>query len=243
VAAAALAAVLVAGTGLLHGIPLAALAAVVIAAVIRLVDISALRSLLQTNRADFTLAVVSFLGVAVFGILAGVGIAIGLSVLALLERAWHPYSAVLGRVSGLQGYHDQVRHPEGRQVPGLLIFRFDAPLFFANAEVFRDAVHRALASAPSRIARVTVAAEPITDVDSTAADTLVGLLDDLDRQGIEFSFAEIKGPVKDKLQRYGIYERIGEEQFYRTIGEAVHKYVEEKGVDWRDWEDEEEERN
>jgi len=242
VAALAVGLVLVAGTGLLENIPVAALAAVVIAAVLRLIDVPAFRWLLRVNRRDFALATASFLGVLVLGILPGVGFAVALSVLAVLERAWHPYSAVLGRVPALKGYHDTIRHPEGRQVPGLLLFRFDAPLFFANAEVFRDALHRALAAEQRHVWTVVVAAEPITDVDSTAAEVLGELDAELERRGIELAFAELKGPVKDKLQRYGLMAQVGERRFYPTIGLAVHAHVDEHAIDWRDWEEHGEER-
>ncbi|HEU6443493.1 MAG TPA: sulfate permease [Gaiellaceae bacterium] len=238
VAALLLAAVLIAGTGLLADIPQTALAAVVIAAVTRLVDVSTLRRLFRVHRADFALAVAALLSVVVFGILPGVGIAIGLSVLAVLQRGWRPYTAVLGRVRDLKGYHDVVRHPEGQQVPGMLLFRFDAPLFFANAEVFRDGVHRAVAAADGRVRVVVVAAEPITHVDSTAAEVLAELYAELERQGIELGFAELKGPVKDRLRRYGLFDRIGEEHFYPTIGLAVRSYVDEHGIPWQDWEEE-----
>ena len=216
---------LVVGTGLLKDIPTAALAAVVIAAVLRLIDVPAFRWLLRVNRGDFALAVASFVGVLVLGILPGVGFAVALSVIAVLERAWHPYTAVLGRVPALKGYHDTSRHPEGAQVPGLLLFRFDAPLFFANAEVFRDALHRALAAERRHVRTVVVAAEPITDVDSTAAEVLGEIDAELERRGIELAFAELKGPVKDKLRRYGLMEQIGEERFYPTIGLAVRAHV------------------
>jgi high affinity sulfate transporter 1 len=237
VAAAAIGLVLVVATGLLKNIPTAALAAVVIAAVLRLIDVPAMRWLLRVNRGDFALAVASFTGVLVLGILPGVGFAIALSVIAVLERAWHPYSAVLGRVPALKGYHDTQRHPEGVQVPGLLLFRFDAPLFFANAEVFRDALHQALDAERRDVRTVVVAAEPITDVDSTAAEVLAEILAELDRRGIELAFAELKGPVKDTLRRYGLMEQIGEERFYPTIGLAVRAHVAEHAVDWRDWEE------
>jgi len=237
VAAAAIGLVLVVGTGLLKNIPTAALAAVVIAAVLRLIDVPAMRWLLRVNRGDFALAVASFAGVLVLGILPGVGFAIALSVIAVLERAWHPYSAVLGRVPALKGYHDTQRHPEGVQVPGLLLFRFDAPLFFANAEVFRDALHTALDAERRDVRTIVVAAEPITDVDSTAAEVLGEILAELDRRGIRLAFAELKGPVKDTLRRYGLMERIGEERFYPTIGLAVRAHVAEHAVDWRDWEE------
>jgi MFS superfamily sulfate permease-like transporter len=153
-----------------------------------------------------------------------------------MERAWHPYMAVLGRVPELKGYHDTGRHPEALQVPGLLIFRFDAPLFFANAEVFREALQRQVAVAPAA-RRVVVAAEPITDIDSTAADMLAGLMDDFEKRGISLAFAEMKGPVKDSLKRYGMFDRVGENHFHPTIGAAVHAYVADFAIDWVDWED------
>jgi high affinity sulfate transporter 1 len=237
VAATTIGLVLVIGTGLLENIPSAALAAVVIAAVLRLIDLPAARWLLRVNRRDFVLSVASFLGVLVLGILPGVGFAIAVSVLAVLERAWHPYSAVLARVPSRKGYHDVQRHPEGAQVPGLLLFRFDAPLFFANAEVFRDALHRALEAEQREIATIVVAAEPITDVDSTAVEVLRDVHDELERRGIELAFAELKGPVKDRLRLYGVLERIGEENLYPTIGLAVHAHVARHDVEWRDWED------
>jgi high affinity sulfate transporter 1 len=239
-AALILAIILVAGTSLFDDIPDAALAAVIIAAVVRLIDIPAFIRLYQMNRADWALAIASFLGVAIFGILPGVGIAVALSILAVLERAWHPYMAVLSRVTGMKGYHDVARHPEGRQVPGLLIFRFDAPLFFANAEVFKQNLTDAVARNPG-VQRVIVAAEPITDIDTTAADVLTELMDTFERDGIEFGFAELKGPVKDSLRRYGLYDRIGDHRFYPTIGSAVRDHVAAHQVDWTDWEDETEE--
>jgi high affinity sulfate transporter 1 len=236
-AAAGVGVVLLVGTNLLSDMPKPALAAVIISAVVRLIDIKALRWLFRVNKRDWALAVAAFLGVVAFGILAGVAIAIGLSILGVLERAWHPYNAVLSRVDGMKGYHDVARHPEGRQIPGLLLVRFDAPLFFANAEIFRETVEAAVArhGTPER---VVVAGEPITDIDSTAAEVLADLLDDLEAAGIEFGFAELKGPVKDKLRTYGLFDRIGEGRFYTTLGLAVRAHVAEHEVDWTDWEDE-----
>ncbi len=238
VAAAALGLVLAFGTGFLHIVPQAALAAVVIAAGIGLVEVAVFRRLRQVSRPDFGLAIAAFTGVALLGVLRGVGIAIALSVFAVLERAWHPYHAVLARVAGLKGYHDLARHPQGRQVPGLLLFRFDAPLFFANANVFRDRILRAVADAGSPLHRVVIAAEPMTDVDTTAADILDDVRIDFARRGIELVFAELKDPVKDTLARYGLVDRIGPGRFYPTVGSAVHAYVNEYRIEWRDWEDE-----
>jgi MFS superfamily sulfate permease-like transporter len=203
VAAGALALVLVIGAGLTENLPQAALAAVVIAAVIGLVDVPALRWLARVNRVDFGLAVIALLAVVVFGVLPGIAIAIGLSMLTFLWRSWHPYDAVLGRVAGRKGYHDTRRHPEAALVPGLLLYRFDAPLFFANAGVFQEKLLLAVDGAPKPVRRVIVAAEPITDVDTTAADMLIELARELADGGVELGFAELKAPPRTSSTRMG----------------------------------------
>ena len=237
VGAVALGAVLVFANGLFRDLPTAVLSAIVIAAVIGLIDVPGLRRLSRVHRADFSLAIACFLGVAAFGVLWGIGISIGLSVLAFLWRAWHPYDAVLGRATGVKGYHDLTRYPGARQVPGLVLYRFDAPLFFANAGVFRARLLAAVRESDPPARMIVVAAEPITDLDSTAADMLHDLDQELELLGVELAFAEMKDPVKDRLRRFGLVERIGHERFYPTIGVAVHRYVEEQGVAWVDWEE------
>lgn len=226
-------------TGVMAPLPDATLAAIVMVAVIGLIDLPALRRLFDLNRSDFALAVAALLGVALIGVIPGIGVAVALSVGALLWRAWHPYTAVLGRIAGRKGYHDRDRHPEGRQVPGLVLYRFDAPLFFANADRFRTGVLEAIEQADPPVRRVVVAAEPITDFDTTAADVVLELLDQLDREDIGLSFAELKGPVKDMVERYGLADRLADPAFPSTLGEAVHEYLEEFDVPWTDWEDEE----
>jgi high affinity sulfate transporter 1 len=226
-------------TEILAPLPTATLSAIVMVAVIGLIDLSDLRRLFRLNRSDFVLAVAALLGVALIGVIPGIGVAVGLSVGALLWRAWHPYTAVLGRIAGRKGYHDRDRHPEGRQIPGLVLYRFDAPLFFANADRFREGVLEAIEQADPPVRRVVVAAEPITECDTTAADMLLELLDLLDRQEIGLSFAELKGPVKDQVEHYGLAPRLAEPPFPSTVGEAVHLYLEEFDVPWVDWEDEE----
>jgi high affinity sulfate transporter 1 len=238
VSAAGLAAVMVFANDLFRHLPETVLAAIVIAAVIGLIAVDDIRRLWRVDRPDFWLAIAAVVGVAVFGVLQGVGIAVGLSILAFMWRAWHPYEAVLGRQAGLKGYHDITRHPAGRQVPGLVLFRFDAPLFFANAAVFRTRLLAAIRQGTPPVRRVVVAAEPITSLDSTAADMLVALERELDDQGIELAFAEMKGPVKDRLKRFGLMEPIGQGRFYPTLGVAVRRFVEDYHVDWVDWEDE-----
>jgi MFS superfamily sulfate permease-like transporter len=150
---------------------------------------------------------------------------------------WHPYDAVLGRAPGVKGYHDLTRYPDAQQVPGLLLYRFDAPLFFANATIFRERLLAAVRDSAIHPKLVVVAAEPITDLDSTAADMLAALAQELGANGMELAFAELKDPVKDRLRRFGLVEQIGHERFYPTIGVAVRRFVAEHEVAWVDWEE------
>jgi MFS superfamily sulfate permease-like transporter len=176
-------------------------------------------------------------GVALLGVIQGIGLAIVIAIIEFLWDGWRPHSAILGRVDGIKGYHDITRYPQARLIPGLVIFRWDAPLFFANAEYFRSRVLDAVAASPTPVRRVVVAAEPVTSVDVTAADMLADLDDALSQAGIELCFAEMKDPVKDKLKRFGLFTRFGEQLFFPTIGEAVSAYVRTFEVDWVDWED------
>ena len=237
VGAGCLALVLLFATGLFASLPDAALAAVVISAVIGLIDIPGVRRLYAMRPAELIVFTASFAGVLLAGVLWGIGIAVVLAILEFLRRAWWPHEAVLGRVGGLKGYHDRARYPEARMVPGLLLYRFDAPLFFANANVFRMHLLQQIAAADPPVRWVVIAAEPMTDVDPTAAEVLEDVADDLQEADIELAFAEMKDPVRDRLERYGLVERFGRDRFFPTIGSAVHAYVDQTGVDWVDWED------
>ncbi len=233
--AAVLGLLLIVGMGLVHDMPTSALAAVVIVAVIGLIDLVGARRLRKWRLSEFLLMMAAFAGVAVLGVLWGVGIAIALSLLSFIQRAWHPHDAVLGRVDNLKGYHDTERYPDARRIPGLVLYRFDAPLFFANADFFRERV-RSIARAGDAT-RVVVAAEPITDIDATAGESLLSLNDELVADGVQLAFAELKDPVRDRLRDYGIEAVIGADRFFPTIGVAVNAYLDETGVDWIDWED------
>jgi MFS superfamily sulfate permease-like transporter len=237
VGAGCLALVLLFATGLFASLPDAALAAVVISAVIGLIDIAGVRRLYRMRPAELIVFTASFAGVLLAGVLWGIGIAVILAILEFLRRAWWPHEAVLGRVGGLKGYHDRARYPEARLVPGLLLYRFDAPLFFANANVFRMHLLQQIAAADPPVRWVVIAAEPMTDVDPTAAEVLEDVADDLREADIELAFAEMKDPVRDRLERYGLVERFGRDRFFPTIGSAVHAYVDQTGVDWVDWEE------
>src|SRR5580704_5177373 len=167
---------LVAVPGLFRNLPQPTLAAVVMAAAYSLADVSGMRRLWSVRRTEFGLAIAAFLGVALLGVLPGIGIAVGLSILNVFRRSWWPYSASLGRVDSIPGYHDVRFYPEAEPIDGLVIFRFDAPLFFANTLAFRQKV-TTLAACEPKPRWIVLAAEPITDVDTTAAD----ILEDLDK--------------------------------------------------------------
>jgi high affinity sulfate transporter 1 len=221
---------------LLKDLPSAALGAVVIAACLSFAEPGALLALRKQRRTEFALALIAFLGVAFVGVIEGILIAIGLSLLLLFWNAWHPYSTVLARVDGRKGYHDVQRHPEGRFVPGLLLFRWDAQLFFANADIFRDR----LLAASERVADlrwVVIAADAISDIDSSAAEVLVELDRELRERGVTLVFAGLKGQVKDRLARYGLAEVFGPERFESTVGSAVNLYRSRHQVDWKDWDE------
>jgi high affinity sulfate transporter 1 len=237
VGAVTIAVLLVVAPGALRNLPQPILGAVVITAAMGLVDPAAVRRLYQVRRSEFILWLAAFVGVALLGVLSGIMAAIVLSLGDFIRRAWRPHDAVLGREDELKGYHDLDRHPAARQVPGLLLYRFDAPLFFANAGEFRRRIRGLLATITPRVRWVVVAAEPITDVDTSAAATLGELLAELRQQGVTLAFAELKGPVKDRLRRYGLYDQVGDDRFFPTVGTAVDAYVDATGVEWVDWEE------
>ena len=237
VGALAVAGLLLLAPDLLKNLPTATLAAVVIASAIALIEIKDLRRIYRIQRWEFWLSVGCMAGVAMLGAIQGIGLAIVMAVIEFLWDAWRPYCAVLGRVDGIKGYHDITRYPDARIVPGLVLFRWDAPLFFANAELFRDHVLDAVAASSTPVRWLVVSAEPVTSVDVTAADMLNELDDALHAAGIDLCFAEMKDPVKDKLKRFGLFSRLGEQRFFATIGQAVSGYVKFSRVSWVDWEE------
>jgi len=218
---------------LLKDLPSSALAAVVIAAAIGLFEFADLRRIFRIQQWEFWLSIVCFVGVAVFGVIPGIGIAIVIAVIEFLWDGWRPHYAVLARVDGIRGYHDIKRYPNARRIPGLVLFRWDAPLFFANAELFHQRMLEAIAGSPTQVRRIIVTAEPVTSIDVTSADMLAELEHSLTESGIELRFAEVKDPVKDKLKRFELFERFGAADFYPTIGAAVDAYLLEHAVDWK----------
>ena len=231
--AVAVALLLVFAPNLLQNLPNSALAAVVIASAIGLFEFADLRRIFRIQQWEFWLSVVCFAGVATFGVIPGIGLAIVLAVIEFLWDGWRPHHAVLGRADGVRGYHDITRYPDARRIPGLVLFRWDAPLFFANAELFHQRVLEAVAESPTPVRRIIVAAEPVTSIDVTSADVLAELLQALRAMDIEFRFAEMKDPVKDKLKRFEMFEDFGASSFHPTIGAAVDDYLETHDVDWK----------
>jgi MFS superfamily sulfate permease-like transporter len=237
VGALAIAILLLVAPNLPQHLPTAALAAVVIAAAIGLFEISDLKRIYRIQQWEFWLSMACFVGVAVLGVIPGIGLAIAIAIAEFLWDGWRPHSAVLGRAHGVKGYHDITRYPDARQIPGLVLFRWDAPLFFANAEFFRERILDAVAKSPTPVRWLVVAAEPVTSVDVSAGDTVAELDETLHAQGIELCFAELKDPVKDKLKRFGLFSQLGEQYFFPTIGAAVSSYLEINDVEWEDWQD------
>ncbi|MFI0235871.1 SulP family inorganic anion transporter [Streptomyces sp. NPDC016845] len=217
--------------GLFSDLPQPALAAVVITASLSLADLPGTRRLWRQRKAECCLSVAAFLGVALLGVLQGIAIAVGLSILNVFRRAWWPYCTELGRVPGLEGFHDRRSYPTAEHLPGLVILRFDAPLFFANATTFRDEVlHAAHADPPPR--RVVLAAEPVTDVDTTAADILEELDAALQERGVTLVFAELKDPARRKIERYGLSRTFDPDRFHPTLEAAVTAYRAASGARW-----------
>jgi high affinity sulfate transporter 1 len=224
VGALAVALILLAAPTLLQHLPAAALAAVAIASAIGLFEVADLVRIFRIQRWEFWLSIVCLLGVAVIGVIPGIGLAIAIAVVQFLWDAWRPHFAVLGQPEGVEGYHDITRYPDARQVPGLILFRWDAPLFFANAEAFKEQVLEEASKSPAPVRWFVVAAAPVTGVDVTAADVVSELEQALRESAIRLCFAELKDPVKDKLRKFGLFSQLGEGNFFPTIEAAVDSY-------------------
>ncbi len=211
-------------------LPKATLAAIVIAAVLPLLKTADLRRLYRIDTTDFTIAVVCLCGVLVVGVLGGIIVAIVASLVALVYRGFRPEVAVLGRSHSREtnediGYRDVFRHHEVETFPGLVIFRFDQEIFFANATFFRDQI-RHLASTTKPLPRtILIDAAAVTHIDTTGLDMLTELHDELSSDGITLTFARIKGPVHDTLNRAGLTDQFGPEHFYPTIKAAVTDFL------------------
>jgi MFS superfamily sulfate permease-like transporter len=223
--------VLVFATGAMQYVPQPTLGAIVIVAALSLADIAGTRRLWRQRRIEFALSMIALLGVALLGVLPGILLAVSLSILNVFRRTWWPHHVELGRVDGIEGLHDTERYPEAEVLPGLVVYRFDAPLIFANARTFGEAM-RAIAEQRQGLRWLVIAAEPITDVDTSASDMLQELDVWLNERGVSLIFAEMKDPVREKIERYELTHTIDPSHFFRTLDEAVAEYVRQTGAAW-----------
>ena len=204
---------------LLADLPQTALAAVVIVAALSLMDLDVLRRYLQVRRSAFAISLVATTGVILLGVLQGIVVAVVLAILLFFRRNWWPHGAVLGTVDGLDGWHSVRAHPDARQIPGVVVYRWEAPLFFANAGMFRQQIrHLVRERQPDW---VVLQCEAITDVDVTAAEMLEQLDNELNAAGIHMAFAEMRARLQDLTLRYGLFETLDRDHFYPTLDTAI----------------------
>jgi SulP family sulfate permease len=200
------------------------LAGIVIVAGLGLFALDDFKALWRIRRSEFWLGAVTVAAVLVLGMLGGIAFAIGLSLVVTLARVVRPHTAELGQVEGTDTFRDIDRNPAARAVPGLLIYRIDDELFFANAAfVIRDVKDRLVASDPPASVLV-LDMEGVSDVDTTAVQQLDELLDDLDEAAVAVALARVRGPVRDMLERSGLLDRIGEEAIFLEVDDAVEHY-------------------
>jgi SulP family sulfate permease len=212
------------GRGVLATFPAAALGALVVYAALRLIDVSEFRRLGRFRRREVMLALATTAAVLVFGVLYGVLVAIGLSILELLQRIARAHDGVLGFVPGVAGMHDVDDYPDAKLEPGLLVYRYDAPLFFANAENFRERAIASVADYPGQVEWFLLNAEANVEVDLTALDALDQLRTELNRRGIKFAMARVKQDLRDELRAADLLDKIGEDNIFPTLPTAVEAY-------------------
>jgi high affinity sulfate transporter 1 len=216
--------VMVAGRGVLSNFPMAALGALVVYAALRLVDVPEFKRLARFRHSELVLALATTASVLLFGVLYGVLVAIALSILDLLRRVARPHDAVLGFVPGVAGMHDVDDYPNADPEPGLVIYRYDAPLFFANAENFRERALAAVDENPEPVKWFVLNAEANVEVDLTALDVLDQLRAELESRGIEFAMARVKQDLRESLEAAGLVDKIGEDRIFMTLPTAVEAY-------------------
>ena len=208
----------------LASFPEAALGALVVYAALRLIDVQAFRRLAAFRRSEFALALATCAGVLVFDILYGVLAAVGLSVAELLWRVGRPHDAIQGLVPGLAGMHDVDDYPQADTIPGLVVYRYDAPLFFANAQDFRRRALAAAAQSPDPVRWFVLNVEANVEVDFTALEAVDALREELTRSGAVFALARVKQDLLARLQSFGLAEKIGADRLFPTLPTAVAAY-------------------
>jgi len=209
---------------LLARFPVAALGAIVIYAAIRLIDVAAFRRLLAFRRGELVIALAACAGVLAFNILDGVLLAVAVSVADLLVRVARPHDAVLGRVPGLAGMHDIDDYPAAKTVPGLVVYRYDAPLFFANAEDFRRRALDAAADGQAPVRWFVLNVEANVEVDFTALEAVDAVRAELARAGTVFALARVKQDLLARLESFGLAGKIGADRLFPTLPTAIEAY-------------------
>ncbi|GAA2807891.1 SulP family inorganic anion transporter [Kitasatospora sp. CM 4170] len=209
---------------LLRDTPDAVLGALVVYAAIRMIDVAGFRRLAHFRRRELLLAVGCLAGVLALDILYGVLVAVGLSVAELLSRVARPHDAVLGLVPGVAGMHDVDDYPRARTVPGLVVYRYDSPLFFANADDFRRRALAAVTEQPAPVRWFVLNTEANVEVDITALDSVDALRRELTDRGIVFALARVKQDLMDDLEAYGLTESVGRDRIFPTLPTAVEAY-------------------
>jgi high affinity sulfate transporter 1 len=204
---------------LLADLPQSALAAVLIAAALSLLDLEALVRYYRVRKSALVLSVVASVGVIVFGVLPGIVIAVVLAVLLFFRRSWQPHGAVLGYTESLGGWHNVKRYPDARELPGIVVYRWEAPLFFANCSAFRTQIRHV--AAERHASWIIVQCEAMTDVDVSAARMLEQLDRELNAQGIHMAFVEMRTRLQDLVLRYGLFETLDRDRFYPTLEAAI----------------------
>jgi len=205
-------------------LPTAVLAGIVIVAGLGLLAVDEFRALWRYRRVEFWLGITTAVAVLVLGMLVGILVAVGLSLLQVVLRAASPHDAILGRLPGTDTYRDTVDHPDAQTTPGLLVYRFDASLFFANAAQLRDTILATIDAAEPPIARVLLDCELIYDIDSTGAQTLTELLDTLDQRGVELTLARVRTEIRDELDTAGITARLAPPGIHLEVDDGVREY-------------------
>jgi len=210
---------------LLANFPTAALGAVVVYAAVRLVDVAEFRRIARFRRSELLIALSTTVGVLVLDVLYGVLLAVALSIIELVRRVARPHDGVLGYVPGVAGMHDIDDYPDAKLVPGLVVYRYDAPLFFVNAEDFKQRALNALDIAEGDVEWFLLNAEAIVEIDITAIDALDGHRRELERRGIVFALARVKQDLRDDLEAAGFVDRVGPDRLFPTLPTAVHGYL------------------
>ncbi len=225
---------IVALSSLFRNLAVAALAAIIIVSVVGLVNVGELRRLYRLDKPDFALAIISLTGVLLLGILPGLAVAVVAWLVALVYRGYRPHTAVLGGVTGEEdedfGFRDVERHSQAETFPGLIIFRFDTELFFANANYFRNQIREVVKGAQPPARAILVDAGAISHIDTTGTDMLAELVSELSESDIELLFARVKGPVRDILRRSGLEDAFGGDRIYPTVRAGVGAYLARHGA-------------